>query len=159
MFHWRCITKTLSEREDTGSPSGPVILLFPSNKFPFSCLTAWLSFFFSALAFQRGRESSQVLFQHWKTKAARLGPPPLKMSRSIQKLACAFSYSVFQFAWVLAECSIIKTTAAALLHFNRDTQAMLVRVWVISGIAWKFPDYFLDICLFSFHFFFFNSHS
>ena len=53
-----------SEREDTGSPSGPVILLFPSNKFPFSCLTAWLSFFFSALASQRGRESSQVLFQH-----------------------------------------------------------------------------------------------
>ena len=52
MFHWRGIRKTLSEREDTGSPSGPVILLFPSNKFPFSCLTARLTLFFSAIALQ-----------------------------------------------------------------------------------------------------------
>ena len=30
-----------------------VIVSFPSNKFPFSCLTAWLTLFFSAIALQK----------------------------------------------------------------------------------------------------------
>ena len=146
MFHWRGIRKTLSEREDTGSPSGPVILLFPSNKFPFSCLTAWLSFFFSALASQRGRESSQVLFQHWKTKAARLGPHLWKRpaaSRSSRELS-------------LVQNSSLLVSRPSVLSLRQqwqhcciwiDTQVMIVRVWVVSGIAWKLSDCFLDICV------------
>ena len=57
------------------------------------------------------------------------------MTCSLQKLMHAFSYSAFQFAWVLAECSIIKKRVALLMHFDRDTQVMIVGVWVISSIA------------------------
>ena len=52
-FHWWGI-RTLSEREDAGSPQVPVTLSFPSNKFPFSCPTAWLALSFSALALRSG---------------------------------------------------------------------------------------------------------
>ena len=88
-FHWWAIRKTLSEREDTGSPEGPVTLSFHSNKFPF---LAWLS---SSLSFSL--HSSYILVPKPRRKThpnwvgsshepTSSGPLPLTLSRNWDEL-------------------------------------------------------------------------
>ena len=72
IFHRWGIRRTPSERENVGSP---VTLSFPSNKFPFSCLNAWLALFFSALALHSGTKHARE--DPSTTGWAPLTSPPL----------------------------------------------------------------------------------
>ena len=60
-FYWRGTRKTPSEREDTGSPLGPVTLLFPSSKFPFPLPDCSACSLYPHLLYSSHRGRSRIL--------------------------------------------------------------------------------------------------